>query len=417
MDFMKKPLTVKTLEEAKSEFSKYWEPSVKKEMISIDDAAGRVLAESVESKIDLPPFDRSVYDGFAVKAEDTFGAEEDDPEELVLKGAIHAGEKPKVRVDEGTCVEIATGALLPEGANAVVMVEDTTEIDENIQIRRAVSPGENISKKGTEIQEGEIIAEEKQKITPQIHGALSAVGIQEVKVVKKPHIAVISTGEELIEPNQELGPGQIYDVNGKTICDAVNLCGCEASYLGIVKDDISKIKKLIKNALTSYEVVITSGGSSAGSKDIVPEVIDSLGKPGVIVHGLAQKPGKPTVVSVIDGKPVFGLPGYPVSALMVFDQLVAPYLREMTAVSESDKKDVQAKLSRKILSARGRRELSPVKVFEKEGELVAQPLLKGSGAITSLVKADGYIEISLGREILEKNELVKVRLFGEDSFD
>lgn len=413
---MKKPLTVKTLEETKSEFSKYWEPSVKKETISIDDVAGRILAEDVKSKIDLPPFDRSVYDGFAVKAEDTFEAEEDDPEELFLKGAIHAGETPRIEVDEGTCVEIATGALLPEGANAVVMVEDTTEKGENIQIRRAVSPGENISEKGTEIREGEIIAEKGQKISPQIHGALSAVGIKEVGVVRKPNVAVISTGEELAEPNQGLQPGQIYDVNGRTICDAVNLCGGKASYLGIVNDDISKIKKLVNEALASFDIVITSGGSSAGSKDIVPEVIDSLGEPGVIVHGLAQKPGKPTVISVIDKKPVFGLPGYPVSALMVFDQLIAPYIREMAAVPEKDGKTIQAKLSRKVLSARGRRELSPVKVFEKDNELVAQPLLKGSGAITSLAEANGYIEISLGKEILEKNELVRVKLFGGDSF-
>lgn len=416
-DHMREPLTVRTLEETKSELSRHWEPKTKSETVSLNGVVGRTLAADQHSKISLPPFPRSVYDGFAVRAEDTFGAEEDDPVELVRKGTIHAGEDPEIQVEEGMCVEIATGAVIPEGADAVVMVEDTTMVDEKVEVRRAVSPGENVAEEGSEIEKGEVIAKEGQKISPQIHGALSAVGIQEVTVVEKPKVAVISTGEEIVEPGQKLERGRIYDVNGRTISDAVNLCGCEASYLGIVGDDASKIERSVKEALSKYEVVITSGGSSAGSKDIVPETIDGLGEPGVIVHGLAQKPGKPTLVSVIDKKPIFGLPGYPVSALMVFDQLVAPYLREMAGVSEPERKNVQAELSRKVLSAEGRRELIPVRVSrESNDEVMAHPILEGSGAITSLARADGYAKISLNREILSEGESVIVKLFGGSGF-
>ncbi len=409
---MKRPLTVKTLEEAKSELSKYWKPETETETVTLSRAHGRTLAAGVDSKINLPPFRRSVYDGFAVIAEDTFGAEEDDPVELELIGAVHAGEDPEVRVEEGTCVEIATGAVLPEGADSVVMVEDTSRVDEKVEVRRGVSPGENVSEEGSEIEKGKNIAERGQKISPQIHGALSAVGVQEVLVVKRPEVAVISTGEELVEPGQKLDRGKIYDINGRTISDAVSLCGCEAHYLGIVGDEGSKIERLLRSAISEHEVVITSGGSSAGSKDIVPETIDGLGDPGLVVHGLAQKPGKPALIGVVDQKPIFGLPGYPVSALMVFDQIVAPYLRTMSGVPEPKRENIEAEISRKVLAAKGRRQLIPVKVSGGGGNAIAQPILEGSGAITSLAAADGYIEVSLNREILREGEDVIVKLFG-----
>lgn len=409
---MHKPLSVKTLEEAQKEFSKYWTPTSQSEKILLKKASGRILSENKKSQINLPPFDRAVYDGFAVRGKDTFGAEEDNPIELTKKGEVHAGEKPQVKITENTCAEIATGAVIPEGADSVVMVEDSNEKGEKVEIRRAVSPRENISEKGSEIKKGETIAKKGQKISPQVRGALFAAGVKKVKVIKKPKVAVISTGEEVVKPEKNLETGQLYDINGPAVSDAVELCGGDSHYLGIVGDEPSDVKDMVIKGLSSHDVVVSSGGSSAGSKDIVPEAINQLGEPGVIVHGLAQKPGKPTLVSLIDDKPVFGLPGYPVSALMVFDQLVAPYIRKLSGVSEPERKTVMAKLSRKVLTAMGRRELVPVSVVESEEGYVAKPLREGSGAITSLSNADGYLDVALDKEILEEGDEVTTNLFG-----
>lgn len=410
---MHEPLNVKKLDQARSIFSEYWKPTPTEETVSIDEAWGRILAEDAESKVDLPPFSRSVYDGFAVQAEDTFGAKENDPNELDLRGVVHAGERPDSTVEEGTCVEISTGAVIPDGADAVVMVEDVSRRGEKVEVRKAISPGENVSERGSEIAEGDLIAEAGQRISPQVHGALYAAGVREVRVYGKPEVGVISSGEELVEVDEELERGQIYDVNGPAICDAVRASGGNPDYLGIVADDMVEIKDRVKKAISDYDAVITSGGSSAGLRDILPQAIDELGEPGVVVHGLAQKPGKPTILSVIDGKPLFGLPGYPVSALMVFDQAVAPYIREMAGISNPSRTILRASLTRKVLPARGRRELLPVEVFSEGGETFARPLREGSGAITSLARADGYVDIPLDREILDKGETVTVKLFGE----
>lgn len=410
---MHEPLNVKTLDQARSIFSEYWKPTPIEEKISIDEAWGRILAEDTESKVDLPPFDRSAYDGFAVRAGDTFGAEEDDPNEIDLKGEVHAGDKPDLTVEGGTCVEISTGAVVPDGADAVVMVEDVSRRGGEIEVRRAVSPGENIYERGSEIAEGDVIAKAGQRISPQVHGALYAAGVLELKVYKRPYVGVISSGEELVEVGEELEQGQIYDINGPAVCDAVRACGGNPNYLGFVADDTSEIKNIVKKALSDHDVVITSGGSSAGSKDILPQAIDELGEPGVILHGLAQKPGKPTILSVIDEKPLFGLPGYPVSALMVFDQVVAPYIRKMAGISNPSRSSLRAPLTRKVLPARGRRELLPVEIIREGEEIFAKPLREGSGAITSLANADGYVDVPLDKEILEKEEIVTVKLFGE----
>ncbi len=411
--FMHEPLNVKELDQARSEFSEHWKPAPRVEIISIDEAWGRILAEDAASNVDLPPFSRSAYDGFAVRAEDTFGAEEDDPNELELKGEVHAGDRPDLTVDEGTCAEISTGAVVPEGADAVVMVENASRRNEKVEVREAISPGENISERGSEIAKGDVIAEAGQRISPQVHGALYAAGVREIQAYRSPEVGIISSGEELVKVDEELEDGQIYDVNGPAVCDAVKASGGAPDYLGIVADDMAEIKDKIKKALSDYDVVITSGGSSAGSKDILPQAINALGEPGVVVHGLAQKPGKPTVLSVIDGKPLFGLPGYPVSALMVFDQAVAPYIRKMAGISNPSRATLQASLTRKVLPARGRRELLPVGVFRDGEETFAEPLREGSGAITSLANADGYVDVPLGREILDKGQEVTVKLFGE----
>jgi len=413
---MHEPLSVKTLEEARKEIAENWDFEIETEEKSLEDSKGLILAKDVENQIDLPPFDRAAYDGFAVRAEDTFGAEENDPVELKLKGEVHAGEDPEIEVKKETCVEIATGAVIPEGADSVVMVEDVDEVDRTVKVRRAVSPEENISQRGSEIEKGEKIADKGQKITPQVRGALYAAGVKEITVIRKPQVAVISSGEEVVSPEQKLERGELYDINGPAVCDAVELAGGKSNYYGIAGDSVQEVKSKVSEAVSKNDIVITSGGSSAGSKDLIPKALNQLGDRGVVLHGLAQKPGKPTLMAMVEGKPIFGLPGYPVSALMVFDQLVSPYIREMAGFGRSKRKIVDAKLSRKLLSARGRRQLAPVQIIEGEGELLAEPLKKGSGAITSLVESDGYVEVPVKKEILEKGGEVDVNLFGDGSF-
>jgi len=406
-------LRVMTLEEASSELKKHWKPRPKAINLPLDKAGGLILAKDVVSKLDVPPFDRAAMDGYAIRSIDTFAAGEDHPIRLKFVGRLLAGNWPRVFVHAGECLEIATGAPLPKGADAVVMVEHAMARKKNIDIYRAVSPGENVARRASEIKRGATVLSAGKRLTPPSIGTLAAIGEKMIEVYKRSMVAVISSGAELRAPGSQLRRSQVHDVNGPTICRAVEESGGEAEYLGIASDKPSQIAKLVKKGLSSSDVVVISGGSSAGSGDIVPSVVDSLGKPGVIVHGLALKPGKPTFVAVVRGKPVFGLPGYPVSALIVFDQLVAPYLRSMASLPPIKRKIVQATLSTKILSARGRREFVPVQLVRRSEGLNARPILKGSGAITALSAADGYIEVPLEDEIVRDGGLVKVVLFGE----
>ena len=409
---MVKPLRVRALEETRVAFEKCWRPRPHLIDVPLDGASGHVLAEDIVSKVDVPPFDRAIFDGYAVRASDTFGAGEDSPIPLTRVGTLPAGTWPRIRLRRGQCIEVATGAPIPKGADAVVMVEHTVTRGKIINIYRAVSPGENVAKRGSDIRRGTKIMRSGKKITSTSIGLLAAAGIKRVKVYKPPRVAVISSGAELAKPGKRLKRGQIYDVNGPAISDAVRACGALPEYLGIAPDHASEIKRLVKKGLSSCDVVIISGGSSAGKGDVVPAAVDSLSEPGVLVHGLAMKPGKPTFLAVVQGKPVFGLPGYPVSALMMFDQLVAPYLRYMGGLPLAERKVERARLSTRILSARGRKQLVPVKLKRKTGELWAKPILKGSGAITALSEADGYIEVPLEVEIIDEGKVVEVVLFG-----
>jgi molybdenum cofactor synthesis domain-containing protein len=410
---MSRFLRVMTLEEASGELKKHWRPQPEAISTPIDKAGGLVLAKDVVSRLDVPPFDRAAMDGYAIRAIDIFAAGEDHPIRLEPVGRVLAGDRPRIFVHAGECLEIATGAPLPRGADAVVMVEHAMARKKTVDVYRAVAPGENVAKRASEIRHGATVLRAGKRLTPPSIGTLAAIGAKTVKVYKRPLVAVISSGAELRPPGSRLGPGQVHDVNGPTLCRAVKQCGGEAEYLGITPDNPSQISRLTKKGLSSSDVVVISGGSSAGSGDIVPSVVDSLGKPGVIVHGLALKPGKPTFVAVVRRKPVFGLPGYPVSALIVFDQLVAPYLRSVAALPPIERKIVQATLSTKILSAKGRREFVPVQLVRESKGLDARPILKGSGAISALSAADGYVEVPLEVEIVNEGEFVKVVLFGD----
>lgn len=409
-EMMSKFLRVVTLESAKAELEKKWKAKPRDEVLSISEAIGRVNSRDLTSKIDVPPFDRAAYDGYAVMASDTFGSTEFSPSELSLVGSIRAGTWPMIRVKPKSCAEISTGAPMPNGSDAVVMSEHAEVKNRKVIVYRAVSPGENVAKRGSDVRKGQKALQRLKCINQTDIAVLAAVGVKKISVRCKPKVAIISSGSELVRPGEKLGRGKIYDVNGPALTEAVRACGAEPIYLGIAPDTVRDIKAAVGKGLKISDIVLISGGSSVGAGDISPNVIDSMGRPGVIVHGLSVKPGKPTFIAVVKNKPVFGLPGYPVSALMVFDQLVADYLHELSGVSREKRNVVQAKLAVRILSARGRLELVPVRLTYKGGQVIAEPILKGSGAITSLSTADGYIEVPLERELVEEGEIVDVKL-------
>ncbi len=409
---MSRFLRVLTLEQAKTKLGENWRPRPHAVTLSLDDVLDRVLAGDVVSKIDVPPFDRAAYDGYAVRASDTFGAGEGAPVELTLVGHLRAGTWPKKRLRKGECIEISTGAPTPKGSDAVAMSEHAVAEGKKVGVYRAVAPSENVAERGSDIRKGQRVAQAGELLTHVRLGVLAAVGAERVRVFPRPKVAVISSGAELVRSGGRLNPGKIYDVDGPALSGAVSSCGAEPVYLGIAPDRASEIRRFVRKGLRECDVVLISGGSSAGAGDIIPQVVDGMGKPGVIVHGLALKPGKPTFIAVLDGKPVFGLPGYPVSALMVFDQLVADYLRDISGAPKPHASTVRARLTARVLSARGRRELVPVRLVDKAGRWLAEPILKGSGAVTSLSTAEGYVEVPLEYELVDEGEMVEVKLFG-----
>ncbi len=375
------------------------------ETVDIFNACGRTAFEDVHAPRDMPPFDRSTMDGYAVKAEDTFKVDEENPGSLRVAGRIEPGDIPTAEVGKGEAIEISTGAVIPRGCNAVVMVEYTSMEDDSILVYRPVAPGENIIAAGSDIMAGELILRKDSTITARDVAILSAVGIKETRVSKRPVVAVISTGNEVVEPGKELGHGKIYDVNSPAICSAVRENGGEPLYLGIAEDDYDKIKAKIKEGLKAADMVLASGGTSAGVGDLMHRIIDEEGK--VLVHGIAVKPGKPTIIAEIDGKPVFGLPGYPVSAMMIFEIFVAELIRKMAGMQEEGRTH-RAKISHKIFSSSGRREFLPVNMV---GESIYPVTGNYSAAVSKLVEADGFIEIPDDTVFLEEGEYTNVKLF------
>ncbi|ASA77893.1 gephyrin-like molybdotransferase Glp [Thermococcus sp. 5-4] len=375
------------------------------ESVPLSEALGRVLAEDVTSPINVPPFDRATVDGYAVRAEDTFMASESEPVRLKVVGEINAGDTPTVELKPGESVYISTGAPLPEGADAVIQFEDVDREGEEVVIYKPAYPGLGVMKAGTDIPRGKTLLKRGTRLTFKDTALLSAVGFSEVEVFRKPKVAVISTGNEVVLPGTELRHGQIYDINGRAIVDAVRELGGEALFLGIARDDRESLKALIEKGIECCDMVILSGGASGGIRDLTSSIIEELGE--VKIHGIAIQPGKPTIIGLINGKPVFGLPGYPTSCLTNFTLLVAPLLRKLLG-RENEVRKVRKKLAHKVFSVKGRRQFLPVRI---EGEK-ALPILKGSGAVTSFVDADGFIEVPENVEILEAGEEVEVTFFG-----
>ncbi|HUO00743.1 MAG TPA: molybdopterin biosynthesis protein, partial [Bradyrhizobium sp.] len=353
------------------------------------------LAEDVVAPIDVPPFDRSNVDGFAVRSADLASASEAAPVSLELNDEVIAcGVAPTKPVLPGTTTSIATGGPVPRGADSIVMVEFTQPTDAGaIAVRRATSPGQFVSYAGSDIARGETLLRTGTPIGSREIGMLAACGIAEVSIVRRPRVAVISTGDELVQPGRPLRPAAIYDTNGAIVTAAIAENGGEAKFVGAVADDEAQLEAAMRKALTENDMLVLSGGTSKGAGDVSHRIISRLGKPGIIAHGVALKPGKPLCLAVCDGKPVIILPGFPTSAMFTFHDMIVPVLRRMAGLPPRSDAKVVAKIPVRIASELGRTEFVMVSLVEGDTGLIAYPTGKGSGAITSFAQADGFLKI------------------------
>jgi molybdopterin molybdotransferase len=372
------------------------------EQIPINEALGRVTAEDVRARYDLPPFDRSAVDGYALRAKDTFGVSAFNTKSFKLT-------KNKVRENEART--IWTGNPIPEGADAVVMLEYTRKFEDKIEVEKAVTPGRNVSERGEDVAEGDVAIESGTRLNPHHLGLLAALGETYVKVVRKPKVAILATGSELVELGQKLKPGKIVETNRLVFSSMCMELGAEPLTLGLAKDDLKEISAKIKEGLEKADAIITTGGTSVGYPDLVPLAVNKIGKPGVVIHGVAIRPGMPTALAILKGKPVFVLSGNPVAATVGFEVFALPTLLKLLGIKEA-RPAVEAKLTRRVAGALGRRVFLRVRVLEKNGEFFAEPVrVTGSGVLTTMTKANGYVIIPENREGVEEGESVRVHLF------
>lgn len=384
------------------------------EWVPLPECHGRVLAEDVRSPIDVPCFDRSNVDGFAIRASDTYGSSEEEPCVLTLTGEVLAtGVQPQFEVRPGFATPIATGAIVPRGADAVVMVEDTHADDASVRVQRSVTPGANITFAGTDMAKGETVLRRGQQLSARETGVLAAVGLSQVPVVMKPRVAILSTGDEIVEPGWEIRPGLVYDSNATVLADTVRELGGEPVFLGIVPDELPRLRQALDQAL-QCDMVLLSGGTSKGEGDLSYKAVAELGPPGIVVHGVALKPGKPLCLAVVRNKPVAVLPGFPTSAIFTFREFLGPILREMAGLPAEDPKTLTARLPVRVNSARGRTEYTLVSLLQTEKGWTAYPLGKGSGSVTTFSHADGYVTVPRNREYIEADEEVTVRLIAPE---
>ncbi len=384
--------------------------------LSIGKSYRMVLSRDIVSPEDLPSFSRSTVDGFAVNALDTFGATENLPSYLNIMAEILMGERPEFVVKKGECARIATGGMLPGGADSVVMFEHTQQMDERmIEILKPVSPGENVIPVGEDARRDERILKGGHRLRPQDIGALAGLGITDVWVYEKPRVSIISTGDEIVPAGEPVKPGQVRDINSYTLSGLILDDGGIPVKKGIFNDRYESIKDVVKASLKSSDMVLITGGSSVGMKDMTSRVIDDLGKPGVLFHGVSLKPGKPMIGGVIENIPVFGLPGHPAAVNVCFEVFIRPVLGIQSGCNEDrfdkEKRTVQARIAKNISSSPGREEHIGVALEERNGELWAIPLLGKSGLITTLTRADGTAVIPLRKLGVHEGEIIEVRLF------
>jgi molybdopterin molybdotransferase len=391
-------------QKAKEIIDQHIQPITRTESVPIDDATNRVLAEDLVAIMTVPPFNRAAMDGYAVKAKDTFGAGQFKPKVFKIVGEVHAGEKPDKKIKLGECLQISTGAVMPDGADSVMMVEDTEREGTQVKIFKSITPHSNVGKMGEDIKEGAVVLKTGVLLDAGKVGVLASQGLTKVKVYEKPRIAVLPTGEEVVPVGKKLETGQLYDINSHTISSLVSSNGGIPVKIGIAGDKTEELRATIKEALKN-DIVVLSGGSSVGERDLLVDVIEGWGE--VLFHGVQVKPGKPTIFAMIEGKPLIGMPGYPTSCLINSYLLLMPALRKMAHLPPRKGDIVKAKLSRSVPGSTGRRQFLTVKLVGDE----AVSVFKESGAITSIAEADGYIEIPENIDLLEKGETVTVTLF------
>jgi molybdopterin molybdotransferase len=374
--------------------------------IPLSEALHRVLAEDIVVEENLPRFDRSAVDGYALKAEATTGASQFKPARVKLAEANVIGAKE--------AKQVWTGNPIPQGADAVVMIENTRQCDGEIEVGVQVAPGDNVSKKGEDIKKSETAAKAGTRLNPYHLGLLAALGKSQVTVTWKPKVAILATGNELAEVGSKPAGHQIYESNGIMLSAMCRELGAEAVDLGIVKDDLDEIVEKLGNGLKSADAVITTGGTSVGGLDLVPDAVNKLGKPGIITHGMAMRPGMPTALAVLGGKPVMVLSGNPVAAVVGFEVFARPLICRMLGMrKEEPRPTVKAVMTRRVSTALGRKNFVRVKVFEKDGEAFVEPVsARGSGAISTMTRGNGFVVVPEDREGVTEGELVTVRLFG-----
>jgi len=386
------------------------------EVVDIKTALHRILAEEIVAPANLPGFNRSTMDGYAIRAEDSFGATDSLPSYLKILGEIKMGVKPEFKINPGEVVKISTGGMLPEGVNAVMMLEYVEQIDDStIEIRKSISPWENVVREDEDLKIGEIILRKGSRLRPQDIGVLAGIGKTNVKIYRKPKIAIISTGNEIIPAEGEPRIGQIRDINSYTLGACIEEAGGVPICRGIIKDEVTLLEQEIKKTIKedNVETVIISGGSSVGVRDVTLEVLNRLGKPGVLIHGVSVKPGKPTILAIADNRPIFGLPGHPVSAMIIFDLFVRPLISRLQGgeYNYNSAKEIEAELTCNMVSDSGREDYVRVFVYKEGEKLYAEPILGKSGLISTMVQASGLIKIGLNIEGLEKGSKVIVKLF------
>lgn len=391
---------------------RHWTHMPRVETLDPRDALGRVLATAPRSPLDLPTFTRSTMDGYAVRAADTFGASASLPAYLTCVGRVPMGTMPSIEVGPGQAVEIYTGGMLPPGADAVVMIERTQPFGETeIEVLGPIAPGENLVQIGEDVAQDAVILPVGHKLCPQDIGGLLAVGILSVDVAALPRIGILSSGDELISPEATPTQGQIRDINAHTLAALIREAGGEPVLLGIARDTLEDFQSRARAGFSDVDMLVITAGSSVSVRDLTCQVIESLGKPGILQHGLAVKPGKPTILAVCAGKPVIGLPGNPVSAFLIARQIVVPLIKYALGEAPRLRATVRATLVSNIASTTGREDTVPVHLVQQDGQITAEPVFGKSNLIYTLVNADGLVTVPLNSNGLKAGSIVDVTLF------
>ncbi len=387
-------------------------PTTSPETIPIETALGRILAQGIRSEEDVPGFSRSTMDGYAVYAASTFGASEGNPAYLTIDGVISMGKNPVATITPGAAIRISTGGMLPPGADSVVMMEYASEIDgATLEIYKSVAPGGNVITKGEDVQKGQLLLSSGTKLRPQEIGLFAALGIKQVNVFQKPVVGIISTGDEIVSIESTPGPAQVRDINSYSISSQVVQAGGIPLSFGIIKDNYDALIETCRHALQNTDMLIISGGSSVGTRDLTIEVLESLEDAKILVHGIPISPGKPTILAQAGNKPVWGLPGHVTSAMVVFDRVVRPFIAHAAGINIDKTKHgrlIAAKISRNIASTQGRTDFIRVRLKQSDDEVWAEPVLGKSGLINTMLQADGLVEVDMNTEGLDKGTTVSV---------